>query len=133
MRVVLDTNVFVSGVFFSGPPFEILKAWRDDKVQIALSPAIMDEYKRVGDELSNAHPGIDVSRILELLLSKSYMVEAPVLLESVCSDPDDDMFLACAVAAAVPYIVSGDKHLRRIGEYRGVKIVSPRGFVDTCL
>jgi putative PIN family toxin of toxin-antitoxin system len=45
MRLVLDTNVFLSGVFFSGPPFDILKAWRTDKVEIVISPEILDEYR----------------------------------------------------------------------------------------
>jgi predicted nucleic acid-binding protein len=39
MRIVLDTNVFVSKVFFGGPPYQILKAWRDGKVQLLVSPS----------------------------------------------------------------------------------------------
>ena len=54
MRVVLDTNVFVSGVFFSGPPFRILEAWRDGRVQLAITAEILDEYQRVGEELANS-------------------------------------------------------------------------------
>jgi putative PIN family toxin of toxin-antitoxin system len=48
VRVVLDTNVFISGVFFTGPPYRILEAWRDARIQIVVSPHILDEYKRVG-------------------------------------------------------------------------------------
>jgi hypothetical protein len=51
MRVVLDTNVFISGVFFGGPPYQILKAWRDGEVQVVLSAEILDEYQRVGHTL----------------------------------------------------------------------------------
>jgi uncharacterized protein len=47
VKVVLDTNVLISGIFFSGPPSEILKAWRRGEVQFALSPDIIDEYIRV--------------------------------------------------------------------------------------
>ncbi len=47
MKIVLDTNVFVSGVFFTGPPYEILNAWRQAVVQIVVSPEILDEYRRV--------------------------------------------------------------------------------------
>ena len=49
MRIILDTNVFVSGVFFSGPPYEILAAWRDGKVQLVISPEILEEYQRAGE------------------------------------------------------------------------------------
>ncbi len=47
MRVVVDTNVFISGVFFTGPPYEILNAWRQRKVEFVLSPPILDEYQTI--------------------------------------------------------------------------------------
>lgn len=56
MRIVLDTNVFVSGIFFSGPPSRILEAWRDGKIELAISPDILSEYQRVGNELSKQFP-----------------------------------------------------------------------------
>ena len=59
MRVVLDTNVFISGIFFTGPPHQILRAWRDGKVQLLVSPSILDEYQRVGDELTLQFRGVD--------------------------------------------------------------------------
>ena len=67
MRVVLDTNVFISGVFFSGPPYTILQAWRDDVLKLILSPEIFQEYQRVSEELSTQFPQIDLSEILDHL------------------------------------------------------------------
>ncbi len=52
MKVVLDTNVFISGVFFSGPPYQILKAWHDERIQLVISEKIFEEYVRVGEILS---------------------------------------------------------------------------------
>jgi uncharacterized protein len=60
MKIVLDTNVFISGIFFSGPPAQILKAWGDRKIQIILSKEILDEYRRVAYELSSKFPSIDI-------------------------------------------------------------------------
>ena len=60
MKVVLDTNVFVSGVFFGGQPHKILEAWRDGKIQLLLSPAILEEYQRVMRELAVQFPEIRV-------------------------------------------------------------------------
>lgn len=51
MRIILDTNVFISGIFFSGPPSKILKEWRNRKFQIVLSQEILSEYRRVANEL----------------------------------------------------------------------------------
>lgn len=70
MRVVLDNNVFISGVFFTGPPFRILQAWRDGTVHIVVSPEIIEEYKRVGEELSKQFPGVALDPILELFATK---------------------------------------------------------------
>ena len=50
MKIVLDTNVFISGIFFSGPPSIILQAWRDSKIQIILSKEILEEYQRVAEK-----------------------------------------------------------------------------------
>jgi predicted nucleic acid-binding protein len=54
MKIVLDTNVFISGIFFSGPPYRILEAWRDGGLQPVISQEIFDEYRNVADELIHA-------------------------------------------------------------------------------
>ncbi len=73
MRIVLDTNVFVSGIFFTGPPHHILRAWRDGKVHLVISPEILEEYSRVAEVLSEKFPSIDLSPILELVTVNSDM------------------------------------------------------------
>jgi putative PIN family toxin of toxin-antitoxin system len=133
MRLVLDTNVFISGVFFSGPPFDILNAWRTDKVEIVISPEILDEYRRVGDELAEHYPKIELAPFLELLVAKARIIHVPPLDERICSDPDDDKFLACALAGQTKFICSGDKALLKISGYRGITVVTPRAFVDRYL
>lgn len=130
MRIVLDTNVFVSGVFFSGPPYEILKAWSHGKVQIVISEEILEEYRRVGEELSEQFPEVDLRPMLELLVTEGEICLPAELPGPVCDDPDDDKFLACAVAGNVKVIVSGDKHLLRVSGYRGIDVLRPGKFLD---
>ena len=79
MKIILDTNVFVSGVFFSGPPHEILAAWRDGKVQLVISPEILEEYQRVGETLRHRYPGVDLGPILDLLVVQGELRQAPSL------------------------------------------------------
>ncbi len=67
MKIVLDTNVFISGVFFSGPPYQILKAWRDGYLQLLISEEILFEYQRVGELLSKEFPQVDFGPFIELL------------------------------------------------------------------
>ena len=68
MRIVLDTNVFISGVFFTGPPYQILKGWHDGNVQLVVSAQILDEYQRVSEILAAQFPGVDPFPILDLLI-----------------------------------------------------------------
>jgi len=67
MRIVLDTNVFISGIFFTGPPYQILKAWRDGRVQLLVSPSILDEYQRIGTQLALQFRDVDLKPFLDLL------------------------------------------------------------------
>jgi len=59
--------------------------------------------------------------------------DVPPLLESVCDDPDDDKFLACALASGSTIIVSGDKHLLKVSGYRKIEVLKPREFVNKYL
>ena len=133
MRVVLDTNVFISAVFFAGPPYKILEAWRDGKIRIVLSPEILAEYQRVGVALAELYPGVELDPILDLLTVKAQLIEAPELPEPACQDPDDDKFLACALASKTKILVSGDKHLLKMNGYRGIEVVRPREFLNRYL
>lgn len=133
MKLIIDTNVFVSGIFFSGPPFMILDAWRHNIVSLILSPEILDEYRRVGEKLAAKFPGVDIEPWIELILLKTSLVDAPALAERVCDDPDDDKFIACALASKTKLICSGDKHLLDVANYRGITIMNPRSFVEKYL
>jgi len=133
MKIILDSNVFVSGVFFSGPPFQILRAWRDGGIQLVVSSEILEEYYRVGEKLSERFPGVDLEPILALLTVKAHLIPSPALPEPVCDDPDDDKFLACAIASGANVVVSGDRHLLKASGYSGITIIRPRKFVDEYL
>jgi putative PIN family toxin of toxin-antitoxin system len=133
VKVVLDTNVFISGVFFSGPPYQILKAWRDDILQLVVSHEIFEEYQWVGEILAEKFPGVLLVPTLELLTVEAEFTFDPNLPEPVCEDPDDDKFLACALATRTKIIVSGDRHLLKVSGYRGIDVIRPRRFLDDYL
>ncbi len=133
MRIVLDTNVFISGIFFSGPPSQILKAWGKQGFQIVLSQQILDEYQRVAEHLSSKFPTIDILPIIELLTIHAQFINTQGFDISVCEDSDDDKFIECAVAGKCKTIVSGDKHLLKLTGYQGITVLNPRNFVDKYL
>lgn len=90
MRVVVDTNVLMSGVFFGGVPGRILEAWRDGKLTLVVPPPVLEEYHRVGAVLAAQYQGVDLSPILALLTVHVDVVQPAALPEPLCDDPDDD-------------------------------------------
>ena len=133
MNIVLDTNVFISGIFFSGPPYEILKAWKNSHIQIVLTQQILEEYQRVAESLSEQFPHVDIRPILELLSIHCLFINADNFKTSVCDDPDDEKFIECAVAGNIKTIVSGDKHLLNISGYQSIVVLKPKELIDKYL
>jgi putative PIN family toxin of toxin-antitoxin system len=132
VRVVVDTNVIMSGIFFGGVPGRLLDAWATGRVELVLSPAILDEYRRVGAELAARYPerGLALTPVLTLIAMNATLVDAGPLIERVSADPDDDKFLAAAIAADVDIVVSGDQDLLDVSGWRNVKVLTPRKFAD---
>lgn len=132
MKLVLYTNVLVSGIFFGGVPGRILTAWSEGGIVLVLSPAILEEYRRVGMELARRHAerAEVLEPILALVTMNATMVNAAALAEQVSEDPADDMFLAAAWASRTRLIVSGDRHLLRVSGWSGITVLTPRQFVD---
>jgi len=133
MKIILDTNVFISGIFFSGPPSQILHAWQKKDFQIVLSEQILSEYKRVTDEISYKYPHIDIAPIIELVTIHGQLIDTKGIEISICEDPDDDKFIECAITGKCEIIVSGDKHLLKLAGYKGIKILRPHEFVEQYL
>lgn len=130
MKVVIDTNVLISGVFFSGPPFQILKAWRDNQISIVISPEILYEYESVLKIIGKKFPNIDVNSFLNLLKMNTVLISVPKRRSAISADKDDDKFIYCAIAGKVKIIISGDKHLKDVSGYKGIIVESPRAFCD---
>ena len=133
MKVVLDTNVLVSGILFTGPPHQILLAWSEGRFELVLSADIHAEYRRVARELQRQYPTVDIDAVLDVVLLNATAFDPAPLDAPVCADPDDDKFLACALAGGATMIVSGDKHLRNVTGYRGIEVLRPGAFLERYL
>ena len=133
MRIVVDTNVLISGIFFSGTPSVLVDACFAGDLELVVSREILTEYTRVGEDFSGKKPNVDFARFMELLVGSALFVEAPLLDEAMCADPDDDKFIACAISGGAKVIASGDKHLRAVSGYAGIEVLSPREVVDRFL
>lgn len=132
MRVVLDTNVLVSGVFWSGPPHRVLQAWREGRFRLVLSGEIQEEYQRVIRRFSQVFPAVDLAWLGELLAVYTEFLAVPDIPVSVSRDAMDDKFLVCALLADA-VLVTGDADLLSLRPLAGLEILTPREFVRAYL
>lgn len=131
--VVVDTSVWISGVFFRrGIPAVILRAWRDGHFDIVVTSATLNELEsklRKKTVQFGASPTLAEEWVAYV---HTFARVAPVTEDArgVCRDADDDKFLDAAVSGGALYIVSGGRDLQVLGEYQGVQILSPRSFAE---
>ncbi|MCJ7495235.1 MAG: putative toxin-antitoxin system toxin component, PIN family [Deltaproteobacteria bacterium] len=130
MKVVIDTNVFVSS-FFGGNPRKIIDFWKKGKIILCLSKDILDEYVDVLHRV-----GLKEEEEIEELLSlfaKGFNIlfstKTPKI-RAVKDDPADDKFIECAVGLKAEVIITGDRAVKALGEYMGIKILSPQQFLE---
>jgi len=134
MRVVADTNIIVSGLLWLGPPRQILEAARAGKVRLFTSTTLLGELHDVLGREKLARRLLEANvRIDELVLGYAALASVirPADIGTVISDdPDDDAVLACATAAKADFIVSGDRHLLALGEFRAIPILAATEFLN---
>ncbi len=131
--VVIDTNVWISGIFFQGgTPAALLRAWRDRRFEVVLTPEVLDELEqRLREKSAQFTPDQALGEEwIAYIKTFAEVVRASVEVEGVCRDHSDDMFLTAALSARADYIVSGDYDLQALRQYQDVRILSPRAFAD---
>lgn len=130
MKAVIDTNIFVSS-FFGGNPRKVIDLWKKGSITLCLSKPILDEYVEVLQRIGLG----DEKELAELLalFAKGYNLlfttKTPEI-KVVKEDPADDKFIECAVALKAKVVITGDKALENLGEYLGIKVVSPQKFLQ---
>lgn len=129
IKVVLDTNVFISALFWKGNPHKIVSLALDKKISVYTSPDILVELEKVlkrdFDEDRET-----IERQISFILEYARVVKPFVEVDVVKDDPDDNKIIACALVAKVDFVVSGDPHLFKIKEIFGIKILKPKEFLD---
>lgn len=133
-KIVLDVNVLVSSLINkTNPPGRIRTAWREQKLQLIISPPILKKLNEVlhRPHIINVFPitEADIQALLQRL--QEYAIITPHLLhlKVVEQDPEDDTIIIAAVEGKADYIISGDRHLKNLGTYQNIPILSPSEFV----
>lgn len=129
MRIVIDTNVIASAIYFGGKPYQLLRYIMEGCVDVVASKEIVDEYEEIILRLQQKYPTITTKIPLHDILTKFEIIRVNSDIH-VSRDPDDDKFISCAVDGKCLYIVSGDNDLLTIGNYEGIEILTVAAFLD---
>ena len=128
MRVVIDTNVVISGIFWSGAPHEILRLWLRGDLTLLVSMPILSEYRTTLQEMIGNQDIETFAKWNRLFMELSEIVQGQTL-GRICRDADDDKFLETAVGGKADVLISGDLDLLTLKEIHGIPIQSPRTFL----
>jgi len=129
MRVVIDTNVILSGIFWKDPLEKILRLWDEGHFELLISIPVFAEYQEVAARLLRKYERSATDKILEDIFIRSHLISPVRIKVPSCNDPDDIMFLELAIAGGASFLISGDKHLRKVYTYPGGEVVSPSSFI----
>ena len=127
---VIITNVIISGLNFSGNPRRILEMAEDGVIQLAVSDAILDEVVKVLRPEKFGWEEEEIRRALRQISRFAEHVDPKQRIDIITEDPTDNRILECAAASGSDYLVSGDKHLLKVRQYQGFKIVPPAEFIE---
>ena len=136
MKVVFDTNIYVSFLLVSSPSpiLKLLEFWQQGKLEVFISPEILQELARVlSDKKLKRYLNLsqeDKNNYLRLITQEALVVKVNCRVDLIEEDPTDNKFLELAKTIKADFIISGDKHLLKLAEFQGTKIVSAREFVE---
>ncbi|MBS3074637.1 putative toxin-antitoxin system toxin component, PIN family [Candidatus Pacearchaeota archaeon] len=130
MKVVLDTNIFISGIFWSGNFCSIIiDNWKNGRFEMISSLEIIEELVETLSNFKIQMPEEIIEEWKNLIIENSTITYSSEKLEVIKEDPDDNKFLEAAVAGKAEFIISQDKHLLNLKEYRGIRILKPEEFL----
>ena len=132
MKAVLDTNIFISGIFWKGSSNKVITDWKEEKFILVTSLEAVSEIIKVLKDFKIKLSDEMIKEWVDLIVRNSIIVEPKEKIKIVKDDPKDDIFIEIAVAGNVDYIISQDNHLLKLKDFRGIKIITPEEFNKIC-
>ena len=133
MRIVLDTNVIISGLFWRGIPGKILENILRGKYILCFSEETWREFQKVLNypkfKSQIQELPFPLEEFLNKLTEKAIIVYSPNKLDVIKEHPADNKFLSCAISCGASFIISGDKHLLQLKKFQDISILTPREFL----
>lgn len=129
MRVCLDTNVLISGIFWKGLPGKVVDLWVEGRFDLLVSASILEEYKRVLRRLTKKLDAEIAETWIAKVVEKASVIAAPLPQKRWSRDRSDDKFIQCAISGRAEYLVTGDLDLLDLEASVPFQIVSPEEFL----
>lgn len=126
MKVVLDTNVLISGIFWKGTSHALLNAWAENRFEVIISNAILIEYLAVLHRIDTQG---DIAKRWSIFLVEHAIIVKDRYRVKLTRDASDDKFINTAISGGAGYIVSGDDDLLSLRGRSPVSIVRPKRFL----
>ena len=128
-KVVLDTNVLISAIVFGGKPRDVFNSILKGQVKLAISKDILDEMEGVLSGKKFQYPKQIIHSIRNAIEDFAEVVAPRKVVKAIENDPDDNRILECALESKANLIISGDRHLLDLKQYRNIKIITPSDFL----
>ena len=136
MRVVLDTNIWLSGIFWQGNPYKIIKLSEQRKIEILITKEILEEIIYILNREEKFQKFIEdrklsMENLIRAILSIANLIETKSKIIFIKEDPNDNKFLEAAIDGKAEYIISGDRHLLDITQFDKIRIVKAKEFLES--
>lgn len=127
---VLDTNIFISSVFWDGDSYRIVQKALDNEIIVFISKEIINEIKRVLARDFNL-TNHEIDNIIDAIALFTHLIETKEKVDIIKEDDEDNCIIECALASDARFIITQDNHLLRLKNFRNIKILNPSEFLES--
>ena len=129
-QAVLDTNILVSAAIARGNEFELLELAKKGRYELILSTGILEEFEGVVSQERFGFTKNIREEIINNVIKIAKIVDPKGKIDAVKEDPDDNKIIECALEGKADYIISGDKHLLKLGKFQGIEVITTTKFLE---
>lgn len=128
IKIVIDTNVFLSAIFFKGIPAVVVRLGEAKVIQIITSKPLLDELEDKLTDKFNQPPSM-TKKVIKRIKKQASLVKISGKTKFSVKDPKNHMVVETALKGKAKFVVSGDHHLKELKEYKGIKFINPSDFI----
>ncbi|MBU4266951.1 MAG: putative toxin-antitoxin system toxin component, PIN family [Candidatus Altiarchaeales archaeon] len=129
-QAVLDTNILVSAAIARGNEFELLELAKEGRYELILSTGILEEFEGVVSQERFGFTKNIREEIINNVIKIAKIVDPKGKIDAIKEDPDDNKIIECALEGKADYIISGDKHLLKLGKFQGIEVITTTKFLE---